>query len=243
MIPMLVGLGASLLGGLFGRGKKKKEEQQREQALQLQRQMQEYVKGIADKNLATADSYRAEGSDAYRKTLDFYESLLGPDSQAALDMLLGPEKSNVNRRYTAAATNLAQTAPRGGGRSATIGNLDFERQGNLFDLLMGKRGEAADKVGTIGMNLAQLGQGYAGLAAQGASGAYGAAAQNTNSLLGIQQANNQPTGLGSGLGLLAGNILDSILNKKKTSSSGGSSASGGASFDWASFLGGLGGGG
>ncbi len=212
-------LGAGLLGSLFGRKRRKKEEQQREAALQLQREAQQKIAEMASKNLETAGRYEGEARGTYGDTIDFYKTLLGDDSEAALNALLGGDRAAVNKRYSAAGQNAMQLAPRGGGRSAAIGQLEFDRQGDLFNLLMGKKGEAADKLGNLGLNLANIGQNYASLASQNTGQAYNAAAGNTNTLLGIQQANNQAGSGASALGSLLGTLMDGLSQQSSSSGS------------------------
>lgn len=214
-----ISAGSSLLGGLFG-GKKSKqekalmEEQTRIARAQEQRAQEQF--GIAkgylpqfDKMLQQALGQYGRAQGQFDTSNKFYQDIL-KGGEGALDALVGPQRSAVNRAYQSEVNNADQRGPRGGGRNARLQNLDAERQGRLIDIALSGRPMAAQGILQTGQATADIGNAIAGLGGQ-----YG------NMALGFTGAGNQ--GLGQ-----ASNSISSLLGSEQNAAQRRQGAIGGA---------------
>lgn len=122
--------------------------------------------GFADR----ADPYFFSGLEDEKNTAidlrNFYRPLATGD-RSAIDAFLSPERRAINQGYQSVQNNIAQFAPRGGGRVAAGINADVQRQGQLSDLVFNARRTGAQGLGQVaglfgdvaGRGLAGVGQG------------------------------------------------------------------------------------
>lgn len=151
-------------------------------------------------------------------------------SQATLQKLMAGDFANINQGFKSASENIANFAPRGGGRVTTLANADINRQQQLTQTAAqgrqayGKQGvdaffqagegtrSALTGKAQIGQGLGQLGLGKIGAGQQ--SKQLGIADFGAKSNVGLQQlqAALQSLGLAGGaagnLGQLAGSTLN-----------------------------------
>lgn len=211
--------GAGVLGGIFGGKKSKQEKQLMAEQLNLAKMQEARANeqfGIAkgylpqfDKMLTQALGQYNRAQGAYDTSQKFYQDIL-KGGESALDALVGPQRSAVNRAYQSELTGTATRGPRGGGTNQRLQNLDADRQGRLIDIALGARPMAAQGIIQTGQGTADIGNAIAGLGSQ-----YG------NLALGFTGAGNQSLGQGS-------NTLSALLGSEQNAAARRAGAIGGA---------------
>lgn len=195
-MPFLAPIAGAAIGALFGRKGRKKSSQALESLTGQQAEASKFALGEAKQTLGQA-------REALQDPLDFYRTLLGGD-RTALTETLAPEIGTVVGQFDTARKNIAQFAPRGGGRSAALGESQFKIADIITNLLAKSRRDAAGQVAAIGGQLGALG-------ASELASAGGIAGSTINSLLlKRKQDIAAQTQLGTGIGKLLAQILGSF---------------------------------
>ena len=133
--------------------------------LELAGQMQPFAAGALTKGLA-----------GYDPVMDYWRRLLSGDRGTALEAL-GPQISALDEMYKGATKTTSELTPRGGGRSAIMAELPYRHMSDVWNLLSGSRGQAAQQLGTVSGDLARTGTQLYGGAISGLGGAASNAAQ------------------------------------------------------------------
>ena len=195
--PAIAGGVGALIGGLRGKGRTERDirgltEQQREAS--------EFALGEAKQTLGQA-------REALQGPLEFYQTLLGGD-RAALTETLAPEIGTVVSQFDTARKNIAQFAPRGGGRTAQLAESQFDVADIITRLLTTARREAAGGIAGIAGQLGALGTGELGIST-------GSVANLLNTLVARRGQNiDVQTQLGTGIGRLISQIIGAFDKDK-----------------------------
>lgn len=192
-IPALVGLGGAAVSSLVGRGGRKRTEQAITSLTGQQQEASKFALGEAKQTLGQA-------REALQGPLEFYQTLLGGD-RTALTETLAPEIGTVVGQFDTARKNIAQFAPRGGGRSAVLGESRFKVADIITQLLAKSRREAAGQVAAIGGQLGALGSSELATAGGIAGGTI------SSLLVRREQEIAAQTQLGTGIGKLLAQIV------------------------------------
>ena len=188
--------GASVIGGLFGNKKSKTQKSLEQQQLELAQEQTAQARekfNVAKGFLPKIDDYFGQAGQGYRQGGDYYQQLVrgGP---GALNALLGPDRSALNKTFNSQVGNLLLQGPRGGGTNAGLANLDANRVGAMLDMILKARPEGIrGLLGTsqalegLGQNYGNLSLGFAGSSGASLSGAQG----GVGSLLANEQVNSQ----------------------------------------------------
>ena len=123
-----------------------------------------------------AASSLAKGLSGFDPVMDYWRRLLSGDRGTALEAL-GPQISALDEMYKGATKTSSELMPRGGGRSATMAELPYRHMSDVWNLLSGSRGKAAEQLGAVSGDLARTGTQLYGGAISGLGGAASNAAQ------------------------------------------------------------------
>jgi hypothetical protein len=162
--------------------------------------------------VASGEANLGAAGDSYRTALN--------GSQEQLQSLLGPEINTVMSQYDNAAKTAATFGPRGGGRTATMGELPFAKAAAAGGLISKARSEAAAGLSDVGGKQSSTG---ASLTGQLTSQLGPALAP------GMQQAgfnNENDKSLGAGIGKIAANIFGNKTPKTPSFDNGSGSNEG-----------------
>ena len=103
-----------------------------------------------------------EGQGAGLQTLqapiDFYNKLLSGDP-AAMTSALAPTASIISQQYEGAKSATGQGLPSGGFRSTAVAGLPFAQAGKVGDAALGLQSTAAQQLGVLGGEQAEIGRG------------------------------------------------------------------------------------
>lgn len=94
--------------------------------------------------------------EALDPSLSFFKALLYGDPEA-VNQAIGPARSRVISQYDAARRQVAEFAPRGGGRNEMFAELPFREAGEIGRLTQEARTGAAKELTSIGSLYGQLG--------------------------------------------------------------------------------------
>jgi hypothetical protein len=101
------------------------------------------------------------GLQTMQPSIDFYNKLLAGDPTATTQAL-APTAANISQ-ITSGATNQAmQGMPQGGYRAATLAGLPFAQAQQVGNAALQLQPAAAQALGNLGVEQAQIGQGVAG---------------------------------------------------------------------------------
>lgn len=195
LIPGVGGIAGSLIGGLIGGGGGGSTAQT--DPLKNP-EIQKLLQGLQTPTAAPAETTQAG---------NYYRTLLG-GSQTETESMLAPEVSTITRQYDKAAQAAAELGPRGGGRTAQMTSLPFQKLQAYGDLLAKLKSGAPQGLQQIGAQrqqaqTARQGQ-YAGVLGS-LLGQQGAMTRQQQ-----QQQYESATGLGKGIGGLLTNVLSGI---------------------------------
>jgi hypothetical protein len=104
------------------------------------------------------EDFLGKSSAAFQPAMDYWSKLLSGEGGAAASAL-APEIRRIGAGYDQTKRNLSQFAPSGGGRSATLGELPFQRNADINNLFSSLRPVAAQNMANIGSQTGQLGSG------------------------------------------------------------------------------------
>jgi hypothetical protein len=86
---------------------------------------------------------------------DFFKNMLtGKDTGKLLDFV-NPDE--INKSYDTAVNTATELSPRGGLRTSTLGNLDFQKMGDIQKLIQGVREKAPDALTQLAGMLGNIG--------------------------------------------------------------------------------------
>ena len=188
-----IGAGGGLLGSLFGGSGL---------ASDTTKAVQKNVPGLLQKG----NQFLGDASQNLGGAANFYKTILGGDRNAIMQ-LLSPQVSTVLSQYDNAANAVRQFAPRGGGATATLAAIPFQKAGvagSAFQSVL--PGAAAGLAGVGGQ------QGGLGLGATSAAMGGGE--------LGLQLQKLREEQMGTA-GKGFGQILAQLLNNKGGKGGGG----------------------
>lgn len=226
--------GGGILGGLFGGKKSKQEKALMDEQLKIARSQEARAQeqfGIAkgylpkfENMLNNAFSQYGQAQGQYNQVNKYYTDIL-KGGEGALNALLGPQRSAVNRAYQSQYQNIAQRGPRGGGTNQQLANADAERQGRLIDIALSARPQAAQGVLQTGQLTADIGNAISGLGSQFGNMALGFSGQGnaglsassssiSNLLRAEQDASARRAGALGGVGEALGNIFLGVGKKR-----------------------------
>lgn len=199
LIPGVGAFAGPLVGGLLGGIGGSKGSAATAQTDPLKNpEIQKLLQGLQAPTAAPAETTQAG---------NYYRTLLG-GSQTETESMLAPEVSTITRQYDKAAQAAAELGPRGGGRTAQMASLPFQKLQAYGDLLAKLKSQAPAGLAQIGgqkqqAQTARQGQ-YAGVLGS-VLGQQGEMARQQQ-----QQQYESATGLGKGIGGLLTNVLSGI---------------------------------
>lgn len=144
--------------------------------------------------------YLDSSDDLIKQLTSYLTPILSGDRNAALEAVQ-PEVRGVLDQYDTALKNVTQFAPRGGGRTGALVDLEAGRGQAVQDLLTGARRDAGDKAQTIAQMLSSMGL---NLNQQGMS-------QLAQALAALTQKHGSEKESSSALGGSIGKILSGLL--------------------------------
>ncbi len=145
------------------------------------------------KNLAEA------GSELVNPVTQYYKALISGD-RTALMAATQPERRKVIDQYSTAKNSIANFAPRGGGQSSALINLEGNQAADLSGITAGVRANAAKEAGGLGLNI----QGQGLESERTAVGAMG------TELRAKEQQQKQKGDTGTAWGKIAGGVLTGL---------------------------------
>ncbi|MGD9854836.1 MAG: hypothetical protein AB7U20_07775 [Planctomycetaceae bacterium] len=151
-------------------------------------------------SMRRGSAYLDSSDDLIKQLTSYLTPLLSGDRNAALEAVQ-PEVRGVLDQYDTAIKNVTQFAPRGGGRTGALVDLEASRGQAVQDLLTGARRDAGDKAQTIAQMLSSMGL---NLNQQGMS-------QLAQALAALTQKHGSEKESSSALGGSIGKILSGLL--------------------------------
>lgn len=141
--PWGAGIGAAVGGiaGLFTGGKSKLQKQLE---AKIDPGLSNLMKWSGESRNNAAAMY-GMSVPALKQALGYYKALLDSPSEA-----LRTAAPASNERYQGVLQQIAQFAPRGGGRNQLLSNFQFAKNAEQDQLIAGARGEAAQGLGQLG---------------------------------------------------------------------------------------------
>lgn len=158
---------------------------------------------IAERSYGTGARAVGRAEEAWEPALGFFKALLYGD-QEAMNQAIGPARSRIISQYDAARKQVAEFAPRGGGRSELLAELPFREAGEIGRLTQEARAGAAKDLTGLGALYGQLGTEELRLAEGATADSLRAA------LLKRQQEIAKKTDLGKGLGSLLAMLIGGL---------------------------------
>lgn len=244
-IPAIIGAAGAITGGaLAGRNSSSSSSNSSTTTTPLgtqtitpqQQAQQDELSAIAQIQRKWGKKDVKQGTKDFSAAQDYWSTLLGGD-RTAIAQAKGPEITRVSDQYDAARKSLSEFAPRGGGRIAGLSGLAGQQAGQIGNIFLNARPEAAAAIERLGVErsgiggnlLAGAGNDFNAIlnnllgnrAADTASRSADTAARSVE-LAGKNQSNALLGGLGQGLGAL----LLGILRNRGGSSGGTSGGSG-----------------
>lgn len=202
-IPLLIGGGSAIAGGLASRGGRNSSSSSSTQSqLDPLIKLQTEISGAAGKagqaDLSTARTGIASLNEFYNKILSGSDE----DLMKMLDVTGATRNIDENEQLT------SELAVRGGRRAATLGNASFARDAALNNMLKQLRFAAPNQLAQLNQMLANIGLGEL-------STAVGAGAQASNALFNMENLSQQEadrrnsliTNIMSTAGSIAGIVL------------------------------------
>lgn len=213
-IPLgaLIGLGSSLLGGLFG-GRKSRLEKQ------ISSKINPVMENLINWSGEAMDARRAFYPLALKGisgATNFYSNLLSPNSNQALNELLGPQRTGINDAYGNLIQNAGRFGARGGGRTSGMAQFDWQRNRELMELVPQTRMMAAQGLAQTGGQAGNLSLDYGNQAINASSAVLNPALGGQESLAAQRQASGAQWGaLGGKIGGLLGPVLSDWINNRQ----------------------------
>lgn len=226
LAPLAISAGSSILGSILGSRKSGMQKDAEKAGRDLIPQL------TADAGLdrATSNQFKDIALPALGNSVNYYQSLLDPNSSKALNAALGPQREKLTEgMHRGLLTQLSEFAPRGGGRVAMGGQALQELNKQLMDLLASGRAQGAQ-------GLLQTGAAAGGMAGQFASLSanqrQALAAFISDVINGGNRQRNQSGSFFGGLGSSIGGILADIFSGTGgAGNGGGAGGAGGGSYD------------
>lgn len=193
-----------------------------------QKQISKQQQDIANQAIPFGKQFMGQAQEALSPTLSYYTSLLS-GNRALTQATMAPELNNIAHQYAGRAAATSGLYPRGGATPSAAENVRNQYSSDVNNTLFQARPMAAQALGGLGTNLANLGfQGY-GL---------GSGVLNNVFSQGLA-ARNQQFQQGSALG---GGIFNAyqayLLNRANNPSGGGNTTTIPTGQDWGSTFGG-----
>ncbi len=141
-----ISIGSSLLGGFLSKSKPTATEQQ-------------VIKGdLESSQLARTQGkgLLGMGTGAVQPATNYWGSLLS-GNRGAMTSALAPEVNQIGQGYQQAQKTSAALNPRGGPTAAAQANMPFQQQRDVSTLFQQARPQAANQLGSLGMNLLSQG--------------------------------------------------------------------------------------
>ena len=176
--------------------------------------------GMGQGLLGTGTGVTQTGLETLQPSIDFYTKLLSGDPTATTQAL-APTAANIAAITSGATDRASQGMPGGGYRASTLAGLPFAQASQVGNAALQLQPAAAQMLGQLGGEEAQIGLGLGGLGTQLTGQGLSGIASLYNALLQKQNINQQSTPLtafdqfASGLGKLVapvGGILTGIGN-------------------------------
>ena len=233
-IPAAVSLGGSIFSGISGKKAAKAQQRQAEEYMKLLRPLMEmqiqggkYALEAARPIIGQSAESLLGAGQATRDLQNFWRPLAF-GNRSAIDQFLAPERRAINEGYRSQVQDLAQFAPRGGGRLSAIASANRQRQGQLNDLVFGARKEGAGQLGNLARLLSEIGGQQGGIGSSLLASGQGAGQQAFNLLQGQQarayqagQAASQNWGsLGEQIGGFLTDIFPGTFKRAQSRSAG-----------------------
>lgn len=209
-IPAALGLGGSVVGGISGKKAAKKEEKRYQEQMAMMKPLLEAQMAGSKFALDQSKPYLAGAAQGATDLQNFWNPLMKGD-RSAIDSFLAPERRAINQGYKATQQNLAQFAPRGGGRVSGLAAADTARQGQLNDLVFGARQKAAGANFDIAQLLGNLGTNTLSAGLSGGQQGFNLLNQQGNRAF---AAGNQASDALGGIGTSLGGFLAEIFKPK-----------------------------
>lgn len=201
--PAAIGLGSSLLSGIFGKKSANKQQKFAEQQFAALKPLLDAQLAGSKFALDQSKPFLAGAGEGIKDLQGFWKPLAMGD-RSAIDQILAPERRAINQGHQASLNQLSRS-PRGGGRTTALNQANLSRQGQLNDLVFGARKQGAGQLEQLSALLGQLGtstlsaglgggQQATSLYNNQANRAYDASGQNANQLGGVGQALGQLLG-------------------------------------------------
>jgi len=216
-----IGAGIGGLIGLFTGGKSK-----------LQKNMENKIDPSMENLMHWSGQSRDKQNELYglampamRQANQFYSGILDPNTNNALNAILGPNRTAVNDSFQSTLNNIAMGG-RGGGRNQQLSEAYFNRNRQLTELIPQARISAAEGLLKVGNQAGSQAINWGQLSTEQAQAVLQAALGGSLSQQQMQAAKDK--GLG-GILQSMGPMLTDILSKLDKRGGGGSSTGGGSS--------------
>ncbi len=193
LIAGVLGAGASVYGA----------NKAKQSAKSLKNQQQPLVnQQLANMGLLSqyAQGVLPQSSQNLNMVQSYLRNMMSGDRATTLSTL-APEINNLTQQYQGAVQSQRSQLPRGGTSASAAGQLPYQLQGNINNLLFSARPQAAQQLGALGSQQASLGL-----------GALGGAGGLTNNMLNYGlNAQNQMFGQGQAIGQGVGSLISPFL--------------------------------
>ena len=209
----------AFLGSLFSGGNKQTSAEQKQiQDLFTQ------LTGRSDQQAKAGKQDRKQFRNALDPVSAWLQKIVGGD-RTEIMAAEGPEITAKNEQYDAVSKAISQFAPRGGGRSAALSNVEFAKARDIGDLFAKARPMAAqglEQVASIygAQASSESATGMSGLTSV-LAGALGLRQQDIQQAMATRAGAQQ---LGQSLGMILGQLLNRRGSSSSTSSGFGSLA-------------------
>lgn len=210
-IPAALGLGGSVVGGISGKKAAKKEDKRYQEQMAMMKPLLDAQTKGSQFALDQSKPYLQGAAKGAADLQNFWSPLMKGD-RSAIDQFLAPERRAINQGYKATQQNLAQMAPRGGGRISSLANADTARQGQMNDLIFGGRQKAAGANFDIAQLLGGLGTSTLSAGLSGGQQGFNLLNQQGNRAF---AAGNQASEALGGIGTSLGSFLAEIFKPKE----------------------------
>jgi hypothetical protein len=198
MVPSLIGLGGSLLGGLLG----PKQSQQEKDLMAAQTanaqqgsQMASWAQGQAQNMLPQSLDMMNKGMgtlDQSLKDLDpiqrFYQQLAS-GNRGEMMGAMEPQISQMQQGYGNQMKTGSELNPRGGARASTMAEMPYQQMGLIQQLMNAARQQGFQGLQSLAGQQAQIGSQQAGIGQGLMGGATSLFGSGTSALSGANQAN------------------------------------------------------
>lgn len=210
-----IGAGVGFVGGLLG---SRKSESQKT-AEKLHPDVLKALNTNAGAHDETSNQYGAIALPAIKNAGAYYNSILDPNNTNAINAVLGPERIALTEgAHSGILKQVAEFAPRGGGRVATQAQALPQLNRSLIELVAKARGGAAQGLLSVGGTAGNLSSAFAGLSANERQAVL-AAIQDI--ITGGNKQRNQSGAFAAGAAKDIGGLIADIISKTKGGRGGG----------------------